>query len=222
MARNVRTWFLCISAAIMPCLSAELVFEKTRLELTAGPDQEKVEAVFKFENRGTTEARIIAVSSGCDCLTAKPTVDVIPPKGSSEIAGVFKIPNLPGVNERAIHVHVSEGGKERSLLLTVAVERKPLITVKPPLLIWPRNQPGAERAFTVTMNGQEPIRLLDFESSRPGFDVRMETIKEGVEYRVHVTPQTTANASFSVLRLKTDCKHPQYATPTVFAQVKNL
>jgi len=203
-----------------PGLHAELVFERTRVEILAKPDQEQVEAVFKFENRGAAEARIVSVSSGCQCLSAKTSADVIPPEGSSEITGSFKVGNFPGVTEKTIQVRVSEGGSTRNLALTVAVELRELITIEPRTVTWIGGGATEEKTYTVTMKGDEPIRLLEVDCSRPGFDVRMETVKDGAEYRVHVTPKEGTGPALGVFRFTTDCKHPRFAIPIAFGVVK--
>jgi hypothetical protein len=214
-------WIVTVGLALVlaPCVIADLVFEKTRIEIVAKPDQDQVEAVFKFENQGTTEARIVSVSSGCQCLSAKAAAELIAPNGSSEITGVFKVGNFPGINQKSIQVRVSQDGKDHNLALTVSVELKELINIEPKTLTWSSGD-SAAKTFTVTMNGEEPIRLQEVECSRPGFDIRMETIKEGAEYKVHVTPQDSANPSLGVFRFKTDCKHPRFANPAAFGHVK--
>lgn len=218
---KLRQWWVISSLAMVtaPGLAAELVFEKTRIEIVAKPDQEQVEAVFKFENQGTTGARIVSVSSSCQCLSVKAGAEEVAPKGTSEITGVFKVGNFPGINQKSIQVRVSQDGKDRTLALTVSVELKELIKIEPKTLAWTAGEATAQ-TFAVTMHGDEPIRLQEVESSRPGFDIRIETLKEGVEYRVHVTPQETSGPTLGVFRFKTDCKHPRFATPAAFGHVK--
>jgi hypothetical protein len=204
-----------------PPLRAELHFEKTRVELKAKPDQEQIDAVFEFENRGTSSARIVTVVSGCQCLHAKFPAEAIAAGGKNRITGVFKVGNFPGVTEKTLQVRVEEDGKSRSLALTVAVELQELITIEPRTAAWTVGEARAERTFTVTMNGGDgPIRLLAVEPSRPGFTVRLETVKEGAEYRVHVTPSDLAEPALGVFRFKTDCKYPRFANPIAFGHVK--
>jgi hypothetical protein len=210
---------LVLLASGLP-LRAELHFEKTRVELKAKPDQEQIDAVFEFENRGKSGARIVSVVSGCQCLQAKFPPEAIAAGGKNRITGVFKVGNFPGVTEKTLQVRVEEDGKSRSLALTVAVELRELITIEPRTAAWTVGDKESERTFKVTMNGDGPIRLLAVEPSRPGFTVRLETVKEGVEYRVHVTPADLAEPALGVFRFKTDCKYPRFANPIAFGHVK--
>jgi hypothetical protein len=212
--------FSGVLLAAGPPLRAELHFEKTRVELKAKPDQEQIDAVFEFENRGSSSARIVTVVSGCQCLHAKFPAEAIAAGGKNRITGVFKVGNFPGVTEKTLQVRVEEDGKSRSLALTVAVELQELITIEPRTAAWTVGEARAERTFTVTMNGDGPIRLLAVEPSRPGFTVRLETVKEGAEYRVHVTPSDLAEPALGVFRFKTDCKYPRFANPIAFGHVK--
>lgn len=211
---------MVLTVLLAPGLPAELVFEKTRIEVLAKPEQEEVAAIFKFTNQGTSEARIVSVSSGCQCLSAKASAEVIPAQGSSEITGVFKVGNSPGITEKAIQVRVSEGGKSRSLALTVVVELKRLIIIEPQTMTWSGNEAATEQFFTVTMHGDELIRLQEVECSRPGFDIRVETVTDGKKYRVFVTPQEAASPTLGIFHFKTDCKHTRFATPIAFGHVK--
>jgi hypothetical protein len=153
-------------------------------------------------------------------LSAKAGAERIPPQGTSEITGMFKVRNVPGVTEKAIQVRVWEEGKERNLTLTVAVELKELITIEPRTVAWQAGESSKAKTFVVKMNSDQPIHLQEVEPSRPGFHVKVETIQEGHEYRVHVTPQETGAPILGVFRFKTDCKHPRFASPVAFGHVK--
>ena len=195
-------------------------FEKTRIEILAKPDQEEVTAEFVFENRSNTDAKIVSVTSGCQCLSANADSEVVAPRGKGRVTGVFNVPGSPGVTEKSIRAHVVESGRARNIVLTVVVELHELITIEPRTVASVGGEVQADRTFTVTMNDTAPILLLGVESCRPGFDIRRETVKEGVESRVHVTPQDDTGPTLGVFRFKTDCKHPRFATPIAFAHVK--
>jgi hypothetical protein len=210
---------LLFGAALLPA-RAELHFEKTRVDLKAKPDQENVEAVFEFENRGKTAARVVSVISGCQCLAAKFPEEAIAPGGKNRITGVFKVGNFPGITEKTLQVRVEEDGKGRNLVLTLAVELRELVTIEPRTATWTVGDKDTEKTFKVTMNDEGPIRVLEVESSRPGFTVRWETVKEGVEYRVHVKASDIGTPALGVFRIKTDCKYPRFANPVAFGHVR--
>jgi hypothetical protein len=202
-------------------LTAGLEFEKTRVEILARPDQNEVEAVFPFTNRGDSEAKIEEVVSNCQCLSAKSDAERLAPRESGRITGIFRVGNVPGVSEKSLQVRVSEGGRKRLVALTVAVESKELITVEPRTLAWTVGGDEAEKTFVVTMRGEEPIHLKEVVSSLPGYVTRIETVTEGAEYKVYVKPPNVSSPSLGVFRLTTDCKFKRFTHQVAFAQVKN-
>lgn len=181
MRPNGWTATVGIFTTLTTCLTAELVFEKTRIDILAKPDQEQVEAIFKFKNEGTTATRIVSVTSGCQCLSAKSSADKIAPGESGEITGLFKVASFPGMSEKSIHLSVLENGTKRNIALTVAVELKELILIKPRTITWSSDEVPKEQTFTVTMLADEPIHLKEVEPSRSGFEIRIDPIKEGRE-----------------------------------------
>lgn len=199
---------------------ADLHFDKTRVELQPKPDEEKVEAVFEFENRGKTAAKILSVTSGCQCLEAAGPVAAIAPGAKDKITGVFKNTGTPGTVEKTLQVRVSEDGEVRNVNLTVAVKTIEFIRIEPRTVTWTAGSDAGEKTFAVKMSGGEPIRLLEVSSSRPGFDVRLETVTEGEEYRVHVKPESGDEPALGVFRFKTDCKYPRLASPIAFGHVR--
>ncbi len=222
MRKRLPTFRVCatILLAATACLRAEVHFEKTRIELRPRPDQEQIEAVFELENRGETPAKILSVTSGCQCLEAKAPTAEIAPGAKERITGIFKTGNFPGLTEKTLQVRISEDGATRNLNLTVAVEMRELIRIEPRTLVWTAGGEKTELTFKVTMDQEESIRLLAVEPSRPGFEIRLETIKEGQEYRVHVKPGSSETPTLGVFRLKTDCKYPRFASPVAFGHIR--
>ena len=221
MRKSVSATRVCtLWLAAHACLQAEIHFEHTRLSFRPRPDQQQLEAVFEFENRGDTPAQILSVTSGCQCLQAKGPEGEIPPGAKDKVIGIFKIAQFPGITEKTLQVRISENGETRNLDLTVAVETRELVHAEPRTAIWTIGEAKDEKTFTVTMNDEEPIRLLAVEPSLPGFAIRLETIKEGAEYRVHIQPETADTPTLGVFRFKTDCKFPRFASPVAFGHVR--
>lgn len=87
-------------------------------------------------------------------------------------------------------------------------------------MTWTAGGESREQTFTVTMADDEPIRLLSVSPSRPGFDIRLETVSEGAEYRVHVKPASCEDPALGVFRFHTDCKFQRLASPIAFGHVR--
>jgi hypothetical protein len=212
--------FVCILMSGALPLGAEITFKTTRVLLQPRPDQEEVEAVFDFSNPSASPLRLLAADSGCTCLKTTFTSGEIPAGGSGRVAGVFRTTNQPGIVEKTIQVRVDENGKHRVIPLTVAVEMPELVKIEPRTLAWNAGGESGEQSFTVKMSGEKPILLREVTSSQPGFEIRMETVTEGAEYRVHVKPADTAKPLLGIFHFKTDCEIPRFSKPIAFAHVR--
>ena len=199
---------------------AEIRFESTKVSLHPRPDQEQIEAVFPFENNSQAPIRVLSALSSCSCLKTTMTQGEIPPGGKGSVTGIFKTGNFPGLTEKSIQVRVDEKGRQHVIPLTVAVEVAELVKVEPRTLAWTAGADGTEQTFTVKMQWEKPIRLQDVASSNAGFTVRVETVREGGEYRVHVKPADTSKPMLGIFHFKTDCEFEKFAKPIAFAHIR--
>jgi hypothetical protein len=211
---------LALLAASAGLAHAEIRFETTKATLRPKPDQEQIEAVFAFENGGQSPIRILSALSSCSCLKTTMTQGEIAPGAKGSVTGIFKTGNFPGLTEKTIQVRVDEKGRQRVILLTVAVEVTELVRVEPRTLAWTAGGDAAEQTFTVKMQWEKPIRLQDVASSNAGFTVRVETVREGGEYRVHVKPADTSKPMLGIFHFKTDCEFEKFAKPLAFAHIR--
>jgi len=218
-SRHCRLLLLC-AYGLSPLLHAGIEFETTRVLLKPRPDQEEVEAVFAFTNASKAPLQVLAAISGCTCLKTEFTTDVIPAGGKGRVSGIFKTTNQPGVVEKTIQLRVDENGKQRVIPLTVGVEVAQLVRIEPRTLAWTAGGEAKEQTFTVAMNWEKPIRLREVTSSQPGFEIRIETVTEGGEYRVHVKPADTTKPMLGIFHFQTDCEIEKFAKPIAFAHVR--
>lgn len=218
--RRMRLAALAPLAALAGLAHAEIRFENSKVSLHPRPDQEQIEAVFSFENTGQAPIRILSALSGCSCLKTAAPQGEIPPGGKGSVTGIFKTGSFPGLTEKTIQVRVDEKGRQRVIPLTVAVEVAELVKVEPRTLAWTAGADGAEQTFTVKMQWEKPIRLQDVASSNAGFTVRVETVREGGEYRVHVKPADTSKPMLGIFHFKTDCEFEKFAKPIAFAHIR--
>jgi hypothetical protein len=217
-SRSAAVW-LCL-LALTPPLHAEIKFKTTRVMLQPRPDQQEVEAVFTFTNASKAPLQVLAAISNCTCLKTDFTTGQIPAGGEGRISGIFKTTNQPGVVEKTIQVRIDENGKQRVIPLTVGVEVAQLVRIEPRTLAWSAGGEAREQTFTVAMKWEKPIRLREVTSSQPGFDIRMETVAEGSEYRVHVKPADTGKPLLGIFHFQTDCEFEKLAKPIAFGHVR--
>ena len=210
---------LCV-LGVVPWLHAGVEFKTARVLLQPRPDQQEVEALFSFTNDSDSPARVLAAISGCTCLKTDFTRGEIPAGGKGRVSGIFKTTNQPGVVDKMIQVRVEENGKQRVIPLTVAVEVPQLVRVEPRTLAWTAGGEAKEQTFVVTMNWEKPIRVMEVTSSQPGFEIRVETVIEGAEYRVYVKPVDVAVPMLGIFHFRTDCEFEKFARPIAFGHVR--
>jgi hypothetical protein len=217
-SRSAAVWHCLL--ALTPPLHAEIKFKTTRVMLQPRPEQQEVEAVFAFTNASETPLQVLAAISGCTCLKTDFTSGAIPAGGKGKVTGIFKTSNQPGVVEKTIQVRVDENGKQRIIPLTVGVEVAQLVRIEPRTLAWTAGGEAKEQTFTVSMNWEKPILLREVTSSQPGFEIRIETLAAGSEYRVHVKPADTGKPMLGIFHFQTDCEFEKFAKPIAFAHVR--
>ena len=82
-------------------------------EIVAG---KKVDYVFRIVNKGKRDLAIRSVSVSCDCLTAIPASNNVPPNGSTEMKVTFDSKGLVGMQNKIITVISNDPGHSTSVL----------------------------------------------------------------------------------------------------------
>lgn len=197
-----------------------LHFPKDRLVLDCGPADDQMDADFPFTNKGSAPVTIVSVLSGCQCLEAEAPDGEIAPGTQGKVHSVFKVGAFNGMVEKQLVVRWEEGGATHDTVLTVAVVIPELIRIEPTTLVWDVGGEPKQQSYRVLMVWNEPIRLLSVECSRPEFDFRAETVKDGREYLVRVKPTKLDQPLLGLFQFKTDCKFEKFRNPMGFVHVR--
>ena len=199
---------------------AGLDFPKDRLVLNCGPADDQMDADFPFTNKGASPVTIVSIISGCQCLEAEAPEGEIAPGAQGKVHSVFKVGAFNGMVEKQLVVRWEEGGVAHDTVLTVAVVIPELIRIEPTTLVWDVGGAAQEQSYRVLMVWNEPIRLLTVDCSRPEFDFRAETVKDGREYLVRVKPTKLDQPLLGLFQFKTDCKFEKFRNPMGFVHVR--
>ena len=95
-----------------------------------------------------------------------------------------------------------------------------LIAAYPRSVSWKRGEAPTPKEFTIKVTDSEPIKIVSHKISNPAMEYSVETVKEGFEYKVTVTPKDTNKTVFSAIHFNTDSKEPRYQKVQIFVSVK--
>ncbi|MFM7181696.1 MAG: DUF1573 domain-containing protein [Verrucomicrobiales bacterium] len=212
---------ICLFLGAASLVRAEgLVFGSERVVVKATPDQDVVRAEFSFTNKGKGEAIVLSVVSGCQCLEADAPEGPIPAGAEGKVVGFFKIGAYQGLIEKQMAARVRDDNGERDILLTVAVEVPTVIVVEPGTLTWDVGAAPNPKEFTLKITWPEKVNLKSIECSREEFVLTSRVIEDGKEYRITVTPKTTAQPLLGLVQFRTDSRFEKYRDPMAFVHIK--
>lgn len=173
------------------------------VKLTCG--QKRATVVFETDGTAIRKTKPL-----CDCTTLET-------RGTKLVAEVdtstFDVPV-----DKQIDVTTSDGLTTR---LTMHFEVPPAIVLSSRSLVWQRGAEPTPQVLTITLPEGSPIRgIKDAGLSGDNYDFVPETVARGREYRITVTPKSTAKGNLERLVIKTDCSDPRYAQRLIYLQVK--
>jgi len=206
-------------------LFAEMVFEKTLVEIKVGYDENEVTGEFPFQIKGTEET-IMSYDALCTCLAGR--VEPLLPDRSAKLhwkpgeKGVIKArfdtSKFLGTVDKAIELKLK--GKE-AIALTVRVHIPQLIELKPQTLKWEKGGEATEKVIKVKINHDKPIKITSHSANNESvYPYELKTIKEGWEYEIRVKPSSTDDAGIGVISLRTDSKIAKFKRAAVYVTTR--
>lgn len=203
-----------------PAAKSALVFEPEVFEHKAADGESQFTATFVAKNTGNAPVRITKLDSSCSCLKVESEADTVPPGGQTTISAVFDIARLSGDAEKRVFVTTDIPDSLEQVLL-VKVNVKPIVTLEPSSLEWPRGGEPKPLEAVFRVVREKPIRILEAVSSRETVTCELRTIEEGREYRLILTPQSTADVLLGLVRIKTDCEIEEQQQQLLFFVVQD-
>ena len=208
----------------------ELSFETKVKAVAAAADAKKIEVLFPFKNTSNEEVVVMRYDAPCTCMSAQLKGGTPISKGGpvrfspgeeGVFKGVFELGNFKGTIDKKIVVW-AKGDAEGSpsIMLTTKVTIPYLIAAFPQSLIWNIGEEPKSKVITIKVDNSEPIKVIKHSCSSPQVDYTMETVKEGFEYKLTITPKSTEKVLFAALRLTTDSTNPRYKSVQTFITVK--
>lgn len=188
------------------------------------PAQAKqVSVQFFFENKTKKPQTILRYDSACSCLSAKVKggkLNYLPgEKGALEIT--FDLGNFSGAVEKSVALWLDGDSQEKpSILLLVEVHIPELVTFSPRTIVWKQGEHAKEKTLLVTMK-KPPLHIEGLRLTNDNFAARLEVLKKGERYALHLVAKDTQKPSYGLLIFATDSPIKRFATQRVFLTVSS-
>lgn len=208
---------LGLFSALASPASAQLKWENPWQEFNRDPEDESVEATFRFTNAGTGPVTVKSVKTSCGCTTAKLEQKTYLPGQSGAVVADFRFGSRTGDQRKIITVKTEDGAQQE---LNIVVYIRKAMSLSPGLVHWKSGTPAAPQAVTLQAEPGQKINVTGVTSPSPHFSVQLETIAPGTQYRVLVTPASTASREKTEIRIQTDYPADAPRAYTIFARIK--
>ena len=120
--------------------------------------------------------------------------------------------------DKQIEATTSDGCKT---MLTMRFDVPQAVTFSSPSLTWKRGDAPKAQTFRIRIPKGSPVRgLTSAGITGEDFDYRTETLERGREYRITVTPRSTAKRCLNRLVIKMDADDALYRQRILYLQVK--
>ncbi len=197
-----------------------LVFSPEVFEYQAEAGETEMTATFSVRNTGAAPVNLTKLDSSCSCLKVEADHREIPPGGVATITAVFDIQKLTGEAEKSVYV-TSDVPGSRETRLAVRVEIPAILAIEPMTVNWEIGESPEPRAITFRVLRDQPIRVTEISSSRESVAAVLETVEEGREYRIVLTPESTDKTLLGFVRITTDCELEAYRQHMAYYAVQN-
>ncbi len=196
---------------------AGLKWDRDRVEIRPDVMDASAEAKFGFVNASTEPVTIESVQPSFGCIVGGLRKTTFEPGERSEIGARLSFAGRSGVQTGTVVVRIQ--GQQEPVVLTLVVSIPEILKINPSLVLWEQGDIGKPKTVLLRASESLPIKVTSVVSSDAHFIAELETIREGLEYVIVVTPETTAFPSFSVLTVESEVKG-QKRSLRIFAQVK--
>lgn len=182
---------------------AALVFEKTELDLHPELGASKVDAVFKYENKGDAPVHIKAVRPSCGCTTAALAKNDVAPGEKGEITATFNIGDRTGTQVKTITVDTDDP-KAPQTVLTFKATIAQLLELQPTFVFWQASEAAQPKTIIAKAAKGVTVKKVDVVSSSGDFTTKVDPGATAGEFKIEIQPKDTTKPLNATLTIKPD------------------
>jgi hypothetical protein len=182
---------------------ASLVFEKTELDLHPDIGAAKVDAVFKYENKGETPVHIKAVRPSCGCTTAALAKNDVAPGEKGEIVATFNIGDRVGPQVKTVTVETDDPAAPQTVLTFKATIAQ-MLELQTTFVMWQANEAAKPKTIVAKAGKGSGVKKLEVTSSSADFTAKVEPGSTADEFKIQVQPKDTAKPLNATVTIKPD------------------
>ena len=188
------------------------------IEVKPKPGEDEVTTTFVFHNKGTKPVTVLKLDSSCSCLNAEMDKRVYGPGEKGVGKAVFKVSSFVGRHEKTLHVQTDDP-EQAQWVVPFVIEVPAVVDIEPKNLQWFLGDPAEAKKYVIKMTGEQPMKILKINSTRPKVEYSVKEVKEGREYEVTLKPTTTDEVMLGALTIETDSTIPKYQRQMAFFSV---
>ncbi len=199
--------------------SPEIFFETPNFDFGKVYKGQKVEHIFKFVNRGTSDLEINKVKTSCGCTAAILSDKIIPPGETGEIKTTFSTGSYRGKAKKSITVK-SNDPKNLSYMLTISGEITELITTDPKRINFGSVYAGVETEKAITVKSDTDFKINKVTPSTPSLTTSITEVNPNM-YVINVTSKGSSKIGrFSgAINVETDNSLQPKVTIPIFGEI---
>ncbi len=190
-------FFACLlattAAGPLRAQEAALAWDQTEQSFNADFDQEEIETTYTFVNNSPKTVTVTKTSATCGCTVPSLAKTAYAPGESGQLKAIFTIGDLKGPQSKTITVETEADGVAQSYQLALKVDIPVGVALKPRVRFWTVGSPATAQTFEVTLHEKRPMRIAGIatkqEQTEDNFEHTIETVREGLEYRITITPR---------------------------------
>jgi len=182
---------------------AALVFEKTELDLHPELGASKVDAVFKYENKGDAPVHIKAVRPSCGCTTAALAKNDVAPGEKGEITATFNIGDRTGTQVKTVTVDTDDP-KAQQTVLTFKATIAQLLELQPTFVFWQASEAAQPKTIIAKAAKGVTVKKVDVVSSSGDFTTKVDPGATAGEFKIEIQPKDTTKPLNATLTIKPD------------------
>lgn len=206
-ARKWATWsrlglgLLLGGVAAAAARAAGLTWISDSLYATAGPEQAAVHLEFPFVNRSDRAITITSVTPGCGCTNAFSDRSTYAPGDAGTVQAIFTVGDRTGLQDKVIAVRTDAPGEEEPKELSLHIRVAAYLSFAPHAVFWKIGEAPVEKTILCSAEQANAITLAAANPDDAAIIARIETLKPGRRYRLHLRPTSTARSLSVPVRL---------------------